>query len=89
MWQPAEPRYIRSDRVSTNIMVAKYPIRFVKIGDAWKWDMFDGVSPELRTQRAAILRHKTAALDKVTGQIQQGATTNVVEILETIQNATP
>jgi RNA polymerase sigma factor (sigma-70 family) len=89
MWQPPEPRYIRADRVSTNIMVAKYPIRFVKIDGVWKWDFFDGLSPELRTQRAALVRHKTAVLDKLTGQIQQGATTNVVEILETVRNATP
>lgn len=89
MWQPPEPTYVRSDRVSTNIMVAKYPIRFVKTGGAWKWDLFDGLSPELRAQRVAILRHKTAVLDKLTGQIQQGATTNVVEILEAVQSAKP
>jgi RNA polymerase sigma factor (sigma-70 family) len=89
MWQPPEPNYVRSDRVSTNMLIAKYPIRFVKVGGVWKWDLFDGVSPELRTQRAAILRHKTAVLDKLTGQIQQGATTNVEEILETVRSATP
>jgi hypothetical protein len=70
-------------------MVARYPVRFVKAGAAWKWDLFAGSSLEMRTQRIAILRHKTAALDKLAGQVRAGATTNVAEILETLQSATP
>jgi RNA polymerase sigma factor (sigma-70 family) len=90
VWQPAEPTsYIRSDSAATNIMMARYPVRFVKAGGAWKWDLFDGLSPEMRTQRVAILRHKTAVLDKLTGQVRDRAATNVVDILETIQSATP
>ena len=89
MWQQPEPSYIRSDRVSTNIMVARYPVRFVKAGDTWKWDLLEGLSPEMRRQRAAVLRHKTAVLNKLTGQIREGAVTNVVEILETVQSAKP
>jgi RNA polymerase sigma factor (sigma-70 family) len=89
-WQPPEPiRYIRSDSAATNIMTAKYPVRFVKDGGAWKWDLFEGLSPEMRPQRLALLRHKAAVLDKLTDQVRAGATTNLAEILETVRNATP
>jgi RNA polymerase sigma factor (sigma-70 family) len=88
--QPAEwTTYIRSDSVATNMMVPRYPARFVKADGAWKWDLFDGLSPEMRTQRAALLRHKTAVLDKLTAQIRQGTMTNVEEILETVRSAKP
>jgi len=89
MWQQPEPSYIRSDRVSTNMLIARYPVRFVKAGDMWKWDLLDGLSPEMRMQRVAVLRHKTAVLNKLTVQIREGAVTNVVEILETVQSAKP
>jgi len=62
---------------------------FVKAGGAWKWDLFDAVSPEMRAQRIAILHHKTAVLDKLTAQVHAGTTTNVEEILETVRTATP
>jgi hypothetical protein len=89
VWQPAEPtNYIRFDSAATNIMMAKYPVRFVKAGGAWKWDLFDGINPEMRAQRVAILRHKAMVLDKLTGQVREGAATNVVEILETVRSAT-
>jgi hypothetical protein len=34
-WQPRQPSYIGPDRVSTNMLVARYPVRFVKAGGAW------------------------------------------------------
>jgi hypothetical protein len=90
VWQPAEPTtYIRSDSAATNIMTAKYPVRFVKAAGAWKWDLFAGLSPEAREQRIVMLRHKTVVLDKLSGQVREGAVTNVVEILETVRSATP
>ena len=70
-------------------MMAKYPVHFVKAGGAWKWDMFDGLSPETFAQRIALLRHKTAVLDKVTAQVREKAATNVEEILETVRTAKP
>jgi RNA polymerase sigma factor (sigma-70 family) len=90
LWHPPEPTsYIRSDSVATNIMMAKYPIRFVKAADVWKWDFFNDLSPEMREQRVTALRHKTAVLDKLAGQIREGSATNVVDILETVQSAKP
>jgi len=89
MWQPRAPGYIRSDHVSTNIMVARYPVHFVKVGKTWKLDLFDGLSQQMRLEHIAILRHKTAVLTTLSGQIRQGAVTNVVEILDTVQNAKP
>jgi RNA polymerase sigma factor (sigma-70 family) len=90
VWRPPVPTtYIRSDSAVTNIMTARYPVRFVKAAGTWKWDLFDGLSREAREQRAAVLRHKTAVLDKLTGQVRDGTVTNVVEILETIQSARP
>jgi len=89
LWQPPEPtRYIRPDSVATNIMIARYPVHFVKTADAWKWDVFHDLSPEMRVQRVAILRHKTVVLDRLAREVREGAT-NVVEILETIRSATP
>jgi hypothetical protein len=43
----------------------------------------------MRTQHAAILRQKTAVLDKLTVQVREGSTTNVEEILETVRTARP
>jgi len=86
---PEPPTYIRSDSAATNIMMAKYPVRFVKAAGAWKWDLFDGLSREECEQRIAFLRHKTVVLDKLAGQVREGTATNVVEILETVRSAMP
>jgi RNA polymerase sigma factor (sigma-70 family) len=89
-WQPPEPtNYLRPDRAATNIMMAKYPVCFVKAGTGWKWDLFEGLSPEARAQRVTSLRRKSAVLDKLTGQVHAGAATNVEEILETVRSKTP
>lgn len=89
-WQPSGPtNYFRSDRVATNIMMAGYPILFRKEAGAWKWDLFDGLTPDMRTQRAAVLRHKTAVLETLAREIRAGTATNVTEILDTFQNAAP
>lgn len=90
LWKPAAPfRYIGPDSVATNIMTAKYPVRFVKVDGAWKWDLFYGLSPEQREQRVAILRHKAGLMDKLSAQIRDGSATNPVEILETVRTAVP
>jgi len=90
VWQPPEPAtYIRPDSAATNIMTARYPVRFVKADGAWKWDLFAGFSHDAREQRIATLRHKTVVLDKLSGQVREGAITNVVEILDTVRSATP
>jgi RNA polymerase sigma factor (sigma-70 family) len=86
---PLQSTYIQGDRAATNIMMARYPVHFIKTGGTWKWDVFHGLSNEAREQRVATLRHKTVVLDKVTAQVRDGALTNVVEILETIRNAAP
>ena len=90
VWQPGEPAtYIRPDSAATNIMTARYPVRFVKAAGTWKWDLFADLSPEEREQRVAILRHKTVVLDKLSAQVREGAVTNVVEILEAVRSAAP
>jgi RNA polymerase sigma factor (sigma-70 family) len=90
VWQPSEPAtYIRPDSAATNIMTARYPVRFVKADGAWKWDLFAGLSHDAREQLIATLGHKTVVLDKLTGQVRAGAVTNVLEILETVRSATP
>ncbi len=89
-WQPSEPAsYIQPDRAATNIMMARYPVRFVKAAGAWKWDLFDGLSSGMCAQRVALLRHKTVVLDKLTTQLRAGTATNAVEILETFGRASP
>jgi RNA polymerase sigma factor (sigma-70 family) len=90
VWQPPQPpTYIRTESAATNIMMARYPVRFLKVEGAWKWDLLDGLSLQQREQRIAILRQKVAILDKLTRQVQAGAATNVVEVLEALQSATP
>lgn len=90
VWQPSDPAtYLRSDSVATNIMMARYPVHFVKADSAWKWDLFDGLSAERREQRVAVLRHKAVLLDKLTRSVHEGIATNVAEILEAFRSATP
>jgi RNA polymerase sigma factor (sigma-70 family) len=86
---PRPTNYIRLDSAATNIMVAKFPVHFVKSDGVWKWDLFDGLSPEMRAQRFAILRAKSAVMDKLTPQIREKGATNVEEILEAFQKAGP
>jgi RNA polymerase sigma factor (sigma-70 family) len=89
-WQPAgATNYLLPDRAATNIMSAKYPVRFIKEGDAWKWDVFTDLPPEGRAQHVATLRHKTVVLQKLAREVHEGATTNVVEILDRLRHATP
>jgi RNA polymerase sigma factor (sigma-70 family) len=88
-WQPRELPYIRPDSAVTNIMSAKYPVRFVKAGGVWKWDMFEGLSAEKCEERMAILRHKTGVLNQFTAAIRQGSATDATEILEAIQRSKP
>jgi RNA polymerase sigma factor (sigma-70 family) len=89
-WQPGEPAtHFRADSVVTNIMTARYPVHFVKVEGAWKWDLFDGLTPVQREQRIALLRHKAAVLTGFAQQVHDGATTNVTEILDTVHNAKP
>jgi RNA polymerase sigma factor (sigma-70 family) len=90
LWPPPDTTtYIRTDRVVTNIMTAKYPVRFVKAAGAWKWDWLGELSSDQGAQRVALLRHKTVVLDKMAGQVHAGTVTNVAEILETIRRASP
>jgi RNA polymerase sigma factor (sigma-70 family) len=90
VWQPSEPAtYIRLDSAATNIMTARYPVRFVKDAGAWKWDLFGELSHESREQYIATLHHKTVVLDKLSRQVREGTATNVVEILETVRSAAP
>jgi hypothetical protein len=90
VWQPRQPtNYIRSASAVTNVMIARYPVRFVKAGAVWKWDMFEGLSPEKCGQHMAVLRHKTALLDQLTAEMRQGTATNLLEILEIVQTSKP
>jgi len=93
VWQPPPDlpaTYIRLDSAATNIMTARYPVHFVNIGNTWKWDLFDGLSPEQRGRRIAVLRHKSGVLDKLTEEIQQRKATNVTAILDLMkQEASP
>jgi hypothetical protein len=86
---PVLTGYIGSDRVATNIMMAKYPLHLIKVGEAWKWNLFGGLSPEVRDRRIAVLRRKAQLLEALSRQIRDGAATNVTEILQAVQSTTP
>jgi RNA polymerase sigma factor (sigma-70 family) len=88
-WQPRELPYVRADSAVTNIMRAKYPVRFVKAGGMWKWDMFAGLSQEQCEERMGILRHKTGVLGQLTAAIREGSATDVTEVLEALQRSKP
>ncbi len=82
---PVQAGYIGTHRVSTNIMIAKYPFHLIRTGDTWKWDLFGGLSPDVRDQRMATLARKTVLLESLAGQIRNKTATNVAEILQTVQ----
>lgn len=84
---PVLTSYIASDRAATNVMIPKYPFHLVKVSGAWKWDLFGGLSREVRDQRMAILRRKTQVLETLARQVHEGESTNVTEILQTFQSA--
>jgi len=86
---PVLTNYIGVERASTNVMTARYPFHLVRVGEAWKWDLFEGLSGEVSAQRLAALRHKALVLDSLAGRIKDGSSTNVVEILQTFKSATP
>ena len=86
---PVLTPYIGSERVATNIMMAKYPLHLVKVGGAWKWDFFGGFSREVRNQRMAVLRSKAQLLETLSHQIQDAIVTNVTEILQAVESAEP
>lgn len=86
---PVLTGHIGSERVATNIMMAKYPLHLVKVGAAWKWDLFGGLSREVRDRRMAVLERKAQLLEALALQIHNGVATNVTEILQTVQSATP
>ena len=84
---PVLTSYIASDRAATKVMIPKYPFHLVKVSGAWKWDLFGGLSREVRDQRMAILRRKTQVLETLARQVHEGESTNVTEILQTFQSA--
>jgi hypothetical protein len=86
---PVQAAFIGSDRAATNIMIAKYPFHLVKIGEAWKWDLFGGLSPEVRDERMAVLQRKAQLLQTLAVQIRNGEVTNVTNILEMIKSPPP
>ena len=81
--------YIGSDHAATNIMTARYPFHLVKVGQEWKWDLFGGLSPDVREQRMAILQKKAQLLDTLGVQIRNGKATNVTNILEMVKSPRP
>jgi RNA polymerase sigma factor (sigma-70 family) len=81
---PVQAGFIGTHHVSTNIMMAKYPLHLIRIGETWKWDLFGGLSPEVRDQRMATLARKAVLLDSLSGQIRNKSATNVAEILHTV-----
>jgi hypothetical protein len=78
-------RFLRPDSAATNIMSARYPVRFVKVAGCWKWDIFNGLPAGMRAQRVAMLREKTALLDELAAQVRERANTNVLEILASLR----
>lgn len=86
---PVGTGYIGVDRVATNIMMAKYPLHLARVGEAWKWDMFGGLTPDIRDERMAVLGRKTKLLESLATQIRNGTATNVTEILQAVQSSTP
>ena len=83
---PVLTSYVGADRASTNVMIAKYPFHLIKVGEAWHWDWFAGLSREARDQRMAVLERKARLLDTLARQVRDGAATNVTEILQTLQS---
>ena len=83
---PVLTNVITLDRAATNVMTARYPFHLVKVGDAWKWNLFGGLSNALRDERMAMLARKTQALESLARQVREGERTNVTEILEAFES---
>jgi len=79
---PVLTPYIGPDRVDTNVMIARYPLHLVRVGSAWKWDLFAGWSPEARDERMAVLQHKARVFDTLAAQVREGTRTNLAEVLD-------
>jgi RNA polymerase sigma factor (sigma-70 family) len=80
---------IGPDRVDTNLMSAGYPVHLVRVGEAWKWDLFGGWTREARDQRMSALKQKTQVFDTLTAQVRDGTLTNSTEVIQAFQSATP
>jgi RNA polymerase sigma factor (sigma-70 family) len=84
---PVTINFIGLDRAATNVMTAKYPFHLIKVAEGWKWDLFGGLSNELRAERLAVLAKKTKVLETLTAQVRNGESTNVTEILQFFEKA--
>ena len=86
---PVLASYIGTDRAATNVMQARYPCHLVKVGSAWKWDFFAGLSREARVQRMAVIGRQTELLETLARQVHDGVATNLTEVLRTVQKTAP
>lgn len=86
---PVPTNFIQAAKAATNVMTGRYPLHLIKVGDAWYWDWFDGLSRATRDQRLAALESKAHLLDEFTRQVRGGAPANLTNILETFRGATP
>jgi RNA polymerase sigma factor (sigma-70 family) len=84
---PVLTNFIGSDRAATNVMIARYPMHLIKVGDAWYWDWFAGLSRAARDERMNALARKARLFDTLTEQVRDGTATNVTEILARLQTA--
>jgi hypothetical protein len=82
---PVLKSFIGTDRASTNVMIARYPMHLIKVGEAWYWDWFAGLSRGARDERMNALVRKARVFDTITEQVREGRATNVIEILERVQ----
>jgi hypothetical protein len=62
-----------------------YLLVMVKVGRAWKWDLFASLTPEVTRERMRILQEKTALCERLTRQIQDGEITTAEQALALIR----
>jgi RNA polymerase sigma factor (sigma-70 family) len=82
---PVLTSFIGANRASTNVMIARYPMHLIKVGEAWYWDWFAGLSRRGRDERMNVLARKARLFDTIAEEVRDATATNVTEILERVQ----
>jgi RNA polymerase sigma factor (sigma-70 family) len=86
--QPAVLRpYLDTTSAATNVMIAQYPMRLVKAGPDWKWDLLGGLPRDAREARLAALQRKAQLFEQIAAELHTGLATNLSDVLRTIDAA--
>jgi len=76
------PTYFNTDSSVTNIMTARYPVRFVNRNGAWKWQLFPDFPAEARAGLFKRLNSKAILLTSLAADVRQGNAMDATNLIE-------